>query len=57
MVTKSLNWISAKGYIELPTILEDNLVFENKKDQTMVDIFDFDGLIENPSAINIIRII
>jgi len=24
--------VSSKGYIELPTILEDNLVFENKKD-------------------------
>ena len=27
-----LSRISSKGYIELPTILEDNLVFENKKD-------------------------
>jgi len=27
-----LQRISSKGYIELPTILEDNLVFENKKD-------------------------
>ena len=29
---KELERISSKGYIELPTILEDNLVFENKKD-------------------------
>ena len=29
---KELQRISLKGYIELPTILEDNLVFENKKD-------------------------
>ena len=29
---KELERVSAKGYIELPTILEDNLVFENKKD-------------------------
>ncbi len=27
-----LERISSKGYIELPTILEDNLVFENKND-------------------------
>ena len=27
-----LERVSSKGYIELPTILEDNLVFENKKD-------------------------
>ncbi len=27
-----LQRVSSKGYIELPTILEDNLVFENKKD-------------------------
>ena len=27
-----LERVSTKGYIELPTILEDNLVFENKKD-------------------------
>ena len=27
-----LERVSNKGYIELPTILEDNLVFENKKD-------------------------
>ena len=29
---KELERVSFKGYIELPTILEDNLVFENKKD-------------------------
>tara|TARA_Y100000768_G_scaffold360961_1_gene318618 strand:+ start:384 stop:995 length:612 start_codon:yes stop_codon:yes gene_type:complete len=29
---KELERVSSKGYIELPTILEDNLVFENKKD-------------------------
>ena len=29
---KELQRVSSKGYIELPTILEDNLVFENKKD-------------------------
>jgi ubiquinone/menaquinone biosynthesis C-methylase UbiE len=29
---KELERVSKKGYIELPTILEDNLVFENKKD-------------------------
>ena len=29
---KELERVAAKGYIELPTILEDNLVFENKKD-------------------------
>ena len=29
---KELQRVSIKGYIELPTILEDNLVFENKKD-------------------------
>ena len=29
---KELERVSAKGYIELPTILEDNLVFENKND-------------------------
>ena len=27
-----LERVSSRGYIELPTILEDNLVFENKKD-------------------------
>ena len=29
---KEIERVSMKGYIELPTILEDNLVFENKKD-------------------------
>ena len=29
---KELERVATKGYIELPTILEDNLVFENKKD-------------------------
>jgi len=29
---KELERVSAKGYIELPTIFEDNLVFENKND-------------------------
>ena len=29
---KELERVSTKGYIEVPTILEDNLVFENKKD-------------------------
>ena len=29
---KELERVSKKGYIELPTMLEDNLVFENKKD-------------------------
>ena len=29
---KELERISKQGYIELPTMLEDNLVFENKKD-------------------------
>jgi|TARA_B100000929_G_scaffold274697_1_gene248049 ubiquinone/menaquinone biosynthesis C-methylase UbiE len=29
---KELERVSTKGYIELPTVLEDNLVFENKKD-------------------------
>jgi len=29
---KELERVSSRGYIELPTILEDNLVFENKDD-------------------------
>ena len=29
---KELERVSSKGYIELPTSLEDNLVFENKND-------------------------
>ena len=37
---KELERISAKGYIELPTILEDNLVFENKKDHLWHMEFD-----------------
>ena len=35
-----LSRISCKGYIELPTILEDNLVFENKKDHIWHMEFD-----------------
>ena len=35
-----LSRISSKGYIELPTILEDNLVFENKKDHIWHMEFD-----------------
>ena len=37
---KELQRISSKGYIELPTILEDNLVFENKKDHLWHMEFD-----------------
>jgi len=37
---KELERISSKGYIELPTILEDNLVFENKKDHIWHMEFD-----------------
>jgi len=37
---KELERVSAKGYIELPTILEDNLVFENKKDHLWHMEFD-----------------
>jgi ubiquinone/menaquinone biosynthesis C-methylase UbiE len=37
---KELERISVKGYIELPTILEDNLVFENKKDHLWHMEFD-----------------
>ena len=32
---KELERVSSKGYIELPTILEDNLVFENKNDSSL----------------------
>jgi len=32
--------VSFKGYIELPTILEDNLVFENKNDHLWQMEFD-----------------
>ncbi len=35
-----LERVSNKGYIELPTILEDNLVFENKKDHIWHTEFD-----------------
>ena len=35
-----LQRISKQGYIELPTILEDNLVFENKKDHLWHMDFD-----------------
>ena len=37
---KELERVSIKGYIELPTILEDNLVFENKKDHLWHMEFD-----------------
>jgi SAM-dependent methyltransferase len=37
---KELQRVSKKGYIELPTILEDNLVFENKKDHLWHMDFD-----------------
>ena len=37
---KELERISQKGYIELPTKLEDNLVFENKKDHLWHMDFD-----------------
>ena len=37
---KELERISKKGYIELPTKLEDNLVFENKKDHLWHMDFD-----------------
>ena len=37
---KELERISSQGYIELPTILEDNLVFENKKDHLWHMEFD-----------------
>ena len=39
---KELQRVSSKGYIELPTILEDNLVFENKKDHLWHMKFDDD---------------
>ncbi len=39
---KELERISSKGYIELPTIFEDNLVFENKKDHLWHMEFDDD---------------
>lgn len=37
---KELSRVSSKGYIELPTILDDNLVFENKKDHIWHMEFD-----------------
>jgi len=37
---KELERVSIKGYIELPTMLEDNLVFENKKDHLWHMDFD-----------------
>ena len=37
---KELERISKQGYIELPTMLEDNLVFENKKDHIWHMDFD-----------------
>jgi ubiquinone/menaquinone biosynthesis C-methylase UbiE len=37
---KELERVSSRGYIELPTILEDNLVFENKKDHLWHMEFD-----------------
>ena len=37
---KELERVATKGYIELPTILEDNLVFENKKDHLWQLTFD-----------------
>ena len=37
---KELQRISLRGYIELPTILEDNLVFENKNDHIWQMEFD-----------------
>ena len=37
---KELERVSKKGYIELPTILEDNLVFENKNDHLWHMEFD-----------------
>ena len=39
---KELQRVSSKGYIEVPTKLEDNLVFENKKDHFWHMDFDDD---------------
>ena len=39
---KELERISSKGYIEIPTKLEDNLVFENKNDHKWH--FEFDDV-------------
>ena len=46
---KELERISSNGYIELPTKLEDNLVFENKSDH--IWHMDFDD-VENKLIIN-----
>ena len=41
---KELERVSRKGYIELPTKLEDNLVFENKKEHLWhMDFDDFEN--------------
>ena len=40
---KEIQRISKKGYIETPTTLEDNLVFENKKDHLWHINFDDDN--------------
>ena len=40
---KELERVSSKGYIELPTVLEDNLVFENKNDHLWQMWFDDDN--------------
>jgi len=37
---RELQRVSTKGYIELPTVLEDNLVFENKNDHLWHMEFD-----------------
>ena len=37
---KELERVSKQGYLELPTMLEDNLVFENKKDHLWHMDFD-----------------
>ena len=37
---KELERVSKKGYVELPTMLEDNLVFENKKEHLWHMDFD-----------------
>ncbi len=42
---KELERVSKKGYIELPTMLEDNLVFENKEDHLWH--MDFDDVENN----------
>ena len=46
---KELERVSKKGYVELPTMLEDNLVFENKKDH--IWHMDFDD-VENKLLIS-----